>query len=423
VKPYNARWNVSRQTNVVVVGAGYAGLMAAMRLAKKTDASVAITLINAAETFHERVRNHQLAAGQPMRQHALTSLLQGTRIRFLKGVVTELQPSQRRMTVQTDEGIQSVGYDYLVYAQGSFISTDGVPGAQRYAYTLNQASAMALAGQLPAVAAHGGQLLIVGGGNTGVELATELAETYPGLRITLATRRSFARNLSPAARAHIRRAFDGLDIQFVENTAINRVDEHRALTEQGEAIPFEVCVWVGGFAVSDLARQAGLRVNERGQILIDRAMRSPSHPEIYAVGDAAFPAEDPGAPIHMSLYTAIMMGGHGADCLSAQLNGKAPTAFGLSYVALGVSLGRRDGVVQFLDWSRDTPLNLIVTGKLANLTREFFVRFALGVIKAQRVAPWVFDWPGKRKMRRLTVDAARPTAPVAVGPSAMRAER
>ncbi len=92
-------------------------------------------------------------------------------------------------------------------------------------------------------------------------------------------------------------------------------------------------------------------------------------------------------------------------------------------MALGVSLGPRDGVVQFLDWSRDTPLNLIVTGKLANLTREFFVRFALWVIKAQRVAPWVFDWPGKRKMRRLTVDEARPTAPVAVGPSAMRAER
>ncbi len=54
---------MSLQTNVVVLGAGYAGLMAAMRLAKKTDASVAITLVNGTTTFDERVRNHQLAAG------------------------------------------------------------------------------------------------------------------------------------------------------------------------------------------------------------------------------------------------------------------------------------------------------------------------------------------------------------------------
>ena len=54
---------MSPRIHVVVLGAGYAGLMAAMRLARKTDAAVAITLINAGDVFHERVRNHQLAAG------------------------------------------------------------------------------------------------------------------------------------------------------------------------------------------------------------------------------------------------------------------------------------------------------------------------------------------------------------------------
>src|SRR4029077_7979522 len=137
--------------------------------------------------------------------------------------------------------------------------------------------------------------------------------------------------------------------------------------------------------------------------LIDRAMRSLSHREIYAVGDAAYPVEAPGAPIRMAVYTALAMGAHGADCLAAQLNGRPSSAFGLSYVALGLSLGRRDGVVQFLDWHRDTPLDAIITGKLAILFREFFVRVALWAIKAQRVAPWVFTWPGRNKMRGATV--------------------
>ena len=103
----------------------------------------------------------------------------------------------------------------------------------------------------------------------------------------------------------------------------------------------------------------------------------------------------------MSLYTAIMMGAHGADCVAAQLNGQRPTAFGLSYIALGLSLGRKDGVFQFLNWDTDAPLNLILTGKIANECREFFVRFAFWAIRVQRTAPWVFDWPGKRKLRHI----------------------
>jgi NADH dehydrogenase FAD-containing subunit len=213
------------------------------------------------------------------------------------------------------------------------------------------------------------------------------------------------------ARAYIRKRFDQLGIRFMEGTTITQLREHGALAADGETIPFDACLWVGGFAVSDLARRAGIRVNERGQILIDRAMRSLSHPEIYAVGDAAHPAEAPGAPIRMAVYTALLMGAHGADCLAARLSGKSPTAFGLSYGALGLSLGRRDGVVQFLDGARDTPLDVILTGRLANLFREFFVHFAVWAIKAQRVVPWVFVWPGKNKMRGVAVEVPRGAAP------------
>jgi NADH dehydrogenase FAD-containing subunit len=412
---------------VVVLGAGYAGLMAALRLAKKTDAQqVAITLINAADRFNERVRNHQLAAGQPVPEHPLPALLNGTRVQFLRGTVTALHPAQRQITLQTDSGVRQIRYDYLVYALGSSVDVGQVPGTRQYAYTLDAPSAAVLAQRLPEVAARGGRLLMVGGGNTGVEVVTELAETYPGLRITLVTRRSFARNLSAAAQAHIRKAFDRLGVTFRENTTVTQLNEDCALTEKGETIPFDVCIWVGGFAVSNLAQRSGLRVNARGQIVIDRAMRSLSHPEIYAVGDAAFPLEEPGAPVRMSLYTAITMGAHGADCLAAQLNGQTPVAFGLSYFALGLSLGRRDGVFQFLNWDTDTPLNVIVTGRLANSMREFFVHFALWAIKIQRTAPWVFSGPGRNKMKKIVVAnnlSSRVSEPSQLGGSATPLKR
>jgi NADH dehydrogenase FAD-containing subunit len=72
--------------HIVILGAGYAGLMAALRLAKKTDAE--ITLVNATGIFNERVRNHQLAARQRVGEHPLADLLRRTRIQLVQGTLT-----------------------------------------------------------------------------------------------------------------------------------------------------------------------------------------------------------------------------------------------------------------------------------------------------------------------------------------------
>jgi len=387
-------------TRVVVLGAGYAGLMAAMRLANKTNRrSVAITLVNASEDFNERVRNHQLISGERLPQRPLAKMLANTRIRFQPGTVVALDPHHHIAKVETGAGARvDLRYDYLIYTLGSHVDVGPTRGATQHAYTVDERSAAALAPLLPDLAARKARVLLVGAGNTGVEVSTELAERFPGLRVTVVTRGSFASNLSEAAKRHIRRAFSRLGITLIENTEVTSLDPDQANTISGP-IPFDVCIWVGGFAVSDLARSAGVRVNERGQILTDRAMRSLSHPDIYAAGDAAMPADDPGTPIRMSLYAAGPMGAHAADSLAALLRGRQPSPFGLSYLAQGLSLGRRDGVVQFLNWNTDTALGLIITGRIANWFREFFVAFLLLTIRLQPTVPWVFYWPGKNKMR------------------------
>src|SRR5207244_6539771 len=135
--------------------------------------------------------------------------------------------------------------------------------------------------------------------------------------------------------------------------------------------------------------------------------RALSHPEVYAAVDAAFPLAEPGAPVRMSLYTALLMGAHAADTLAAHLNGRTPTAFGFSYAALALSLGRRDGVVQFLDPNSDGPQQYIITGSLANRLREVFVHLAVQIIRLQRNLPWIFYWPGMNRARHVRIDARR----------------
>ena len=115
-------------------------------------------------------------------------------------------------------------------------------------------------------------------------------------------------------------------------------------------------------------------MNERNQIVVDPFLRSISHPEIYAIGDAAHPREDPGAPVRMSAVTATIMGAHGADCLSAVLRGKSPRPFSFAYLGQGIALGRHNAI-GFNNYPDDKPIPPYFTGWLGYQFREGFVRF------------------------------------------------
>src|SRR6266516_7163538 len=134
-------------TQVVVLGAGYAGLMAAMRLANKTNRrTVAITLVNASEDFNERVRNHQLISGERFPQRPLAKMLANTSIRFQPGTVVALDPIRRIAKVRTGaDGTVELRYDYLIYTLGSHVDVGSTPGATQHAFTVDEASAVALA--------------------------------------------------------------------------------------------------------------------------------------------------------------------------------------------------------------------------------------------------------------------------------------
>lgn len=139
----------------------------------------------------------------------------------------------------------------------------------------------------------------------------------------------------------------------------------------------------------------GLAVNERGQVLVDPFLRSISHPEIYAVGDAACPVQEPGAPVRMCAFTAQVMGAHAADNLSAAVRGKAQKPLSFAYYGQGIALGRRDAV-GFNSFPDDKPNAPVFTGPLGYYVREFFVKFLVAVFSLERRWPGLFFvWLGK----------------------------
>jgi NADH dehydrogenase FAD-containing subunit len=387
-------------TRILVIGAGYAGLLCTMRLAGKVpQRKVQMTLINESDTFTERLRLHQFAANHSIRWRSIPQLLRQTPVAFAQGEVASIDPDRRAIVVREQQQTRRLEYDYLVYALGSLTDRHTIPGVAEYAYTLTARGPLStseLRATLPSMATKGGHVVICGGGPTGIETAAEFARTYPGLNVQLVTQGPLGLFWNKSIAGYIRRSLLRLGITITDNTTVAAVQAHDIVTDQGLVIPCDLCVWAGGFVASPVAREAGIAVNERNQIVVDPFMRSISHPEIYAIGDAAHPRDDPGVPMRMSAVTATILGAHGADCLSAVLRGKQPKPLSFAYAGQGIALGRGNAI-GFNNYPADRPNPPYFTGRLGYETREVFVRYLAASAWIERRFPGSFFWLGKRR--------------------------
>jgi NADH dehydrogenase FAD-containing subunit len=398
-------------TRILVLGAGIAGLLFTLRLSGKVDRkSFQITLVDEADTFTVRPRLHEFATNQRIFSRPFLEILRKTQVQFLQGRVTSLDPNQHRVTVLDQQQQHELEYDYLVYALGSMTDRQNVPGVAQYAYSLSARgpfSAEALRERLPALGARGGQVVISGAGATGIETAAQVASIYPQIKVSLVTRGSFALSWNRGVADQIRRRLVSLGVEIIEQSNISAVRAQSVVLEGGRALACDLCIWTTGFVVQPLAKEAGLTVNERDQILVDPFLRSVSHQEIYAIGDAASPIEDPGVShVRMSAYTASIMGAHGADCLNAMLVGKTPKPLSFAYLAQAIALGQHNAM--FLTLSPDDQARPpYITGRLGAFTREVFIRFVIAATLAQHRFPGLFVWLGKRRYEQAQHQAMR----------------
>ncbi len=387
-----------QRTHILVIGAGYAGMEATMRLAMKTRPdNVQITLINPSEVFIERPRLHQYAASQPVKQRPIREIIRGTGVYFIRGEVQGIDIDRREVAVQTAMGSQRLGYDYLLYTAGSITDQDRVPGVRAYAYTLaptGPRSAETLRSILPDVDRQRGRLVIVGGGPTGIEAAAEFAESYPGLHVRLVTQGELGGLLGGKIQVHIRKVLTRLGVAVREQAMVKRVDQKELITAKGETIPFDLCLWTGGFVAPSLARESGLAVNAYGQVLTDPTLRSISNPRIYAAGDSAQPVPASGMRVRMAAYTAAITGAHAADSLYNALLGWPQKPLNFAYLGQGIALGRHEAA-GFNNFPDDTPKWPLFTGRLAVLGREFFVRLLADLPGIEHRLPGLHFWPGR----------------------------
>lgn len=353
--------------HVVVLGAGYAGLAAAVQLAARVRRreGVRVTVVNAQERFTERMRLHMTATRQRLAELSIPELLEGTGARFVRGWVTALDVDAK--SVRIDDG-RVLRYDTLVYGLGGVADTSAVPGAEDHAYTLNSAQDAAWLADRLARIGSGGTVVVGGSGLTGVEAAAEVAERHPELNVVLLGRAEPGAAMNPKAKAYVHAALDRLGVRVRAGVEVVKVLPDSVELAGGESIAADAVLWTSGTRVSPAAAAAGLAVDGTGRIVTDAALRSVSHPDVYAIGDAAAVRQGYGV-LHGTCQSGMPTGVHAALSIDRVLKGKQPEPFRFGYYHTPVSLGRGDAVVQFTR-PDDSPRRICLTGRMAVRYKE-----------------------------------------------------
>lgn len=189
--------------SVLVIGAGYAGVMATNRLLaslSRVEADrVRVTVVNPRPEFVERIRLHELAAGSRASVFLPLADTLHRDARLLVGTARRIDSDAHTVTVATAAGDITERYDFLIYAPGSAAATP-MPGAREHAHLLADLNGAQTAAHQLASSAAGSRVVVVGGGFTGVEAAAEIAERRPDLDVTLLSGGPVATHMRPQAR-------------------------------------------------------------------------------------------------------------------------------------------------------------------------------------------------------------------------------
>ncbi|MEV4758131.1 FAD-dependent oxidoreductase [Micromonospora sp. NPDC049559] len=388
---------MSENTEVVVVGGGYAGVMAANRLTQRDD--VTVTLVNPRATFVERIRLHQLLGGSHAAIVDYRKVLAGG-VRLVVDTVTRIDPAGRRVTLAAGG---TVGYDYLVYAVGSGSADPDVPGAAEFAYPIaSLEETERLRPALDATPATA-EVTVVGAGPAGIETAAELAEA--GRTVTLVCGGALGPYLHPRGRRAVAKRLARLGVTVLEGpgTRVTAVARDSVRLTDGRDVPSELTIWTTGFAVPDLAARSGLRTDALGRLLTDETLTSVDDARIVAAGDSAAPSD---LPYRMGCQSAVQLGPQAAETVLSRMAGRRPAPVDVGFAGQCVSLGRRAGVFQF-SRRNDIAVPLYLGGRPGAKLKELVCRSTVWQLGYEARKPGTRTWWVKDGRRRQLLGAGR----------------
>jgi NADH dehydrogenase len=366
----DSAYTTERVGQIVVAGAGYAGLHVALRLMAKlrSNPMVELTLVDRHD-YHQALTELPRVAGGTRAADAVRVPLHevlAKRVRFVQTEISGFDLAGRRLL--TVDG--PIGWSRLVLALGSRPNDFAIPGLAQRALTLYSASDAeqvwaAVSKALDDAAAATdperqrclATIVVGGGGATGVELAGELAEMLPEVAggHGLAADRpavqlveagpTILAGSSPQLIDKATKILSDLGVQVRTNAPIAAATEEGFRLTDGQLVEGGVFVWAGGVNAPELVAESGLPTGHNGRVKVDQHLRVLDQPEIYVAGDLASVVDPRSGHVLPPLaQVALEEGETVARNLDAELEGRPLEAFTFHDKGFVVSVGTSRGV-------------------------------------------------------------------------------
>ncbi|MFD1067414.1 NAD(P)/FAD-dependent oxidoreductase [Oceanobacillus locisalsi] len=397
---------------VVVLGAGYAGLVATRRLTQQLSAEEAeIVLINKHNYHYESTWLHEVAAGTINPNQArfmLTDVVNPKRVRLIYDNVTEVKREDKRVVLENSE----VSYDYLVFALGFVSNSFGIPGMEENAYAITDIDSSRLIAEhieyqfaqySSSEEKHDEQLTIVvgGGGFTGIEFVGELADKVPELCKKYDIDRSKAKIINVEAMPSILPMFDDDLVAYGKQSLENRGVEFRIgtaikeCTEEGfvvgddhELIKAGTIVWTGGVMGNPVLSESGFDMF-KGKVNVGLDLRPEGEESIFVLGDCSWTMDpESGKPFPPTGQLAVQEGAKAADNIVALIRDEVVTDFVYSDKGTVASLGLSDGIGNVLDGKKLSGKAAAAMKKVVDDRSLFLVGGAKTVLKKGKFRPF-----------------------------------
>ena len=313
---------------IVIVGGGAGGLPLATALGDRygRDGPVQVTLVDRNATHVWKPLLHEVAAGRmDADAHDLDylAIAHWHRFRFRQGALAGLDRGRREVTLAAVAGPdgeeilprRTLPYDTLVICVGSVGNDFGVPGAAQHPISLDtlddaerfhrrllavcvRADGRAAAGEAARV-----DIVIIGAGATGVELAAEIRQTTrahagygldhldPARDIRITLIEASPRILPPLSERVAAAAAEllaKLDVDVRTGQRVTEIATDGVRTADGEFLPADLIVWAAGIMAPAVLRDLdGLEANRANQLVVTATLQTTRDPDVFAFGDCA----------------------------------------------------------------------------------------------------------------------------------------
>ncbi|WP_028560865.1 NAD(P)/FAD-dependent oxidoreductase [Paenibacillus pinihumi] len=356
---------MSNIPKIVILGAGYGGILTALRLQKELNYNEAdVTLVNKHDYHYITTHLHMPAAGTDNPENArvsISKLIDEFKIDFVKSTVVQIRPQDKKVILEDG----TLSYDYLVIGVGGEPETFGIPGMSEYAMNIRSINSVRLIREHIEYQfarykrePHRSDYLtfIVGGaGFTGIEFVGELADRLPELCKQFDVDPSIVKlyNIEAAPTA-----LPGFDPELVEygmevlrkkgvtfkiGTAIKECTPDGVIVGEGEEIRSQTVIWTGGIRGSRLIEEAGFETM-RGRVKVDEYLRAPGSENIYIVGDNSLVFNPEGRPYPPTAQIAMQQGVVCAHNLVAAIRKQSLKGFEFKNKGTVASLGKGEAI-------------------------------------------------------------------------------